>query len=390
MERERPIKILRIITRMNIGGPAWQVSVLIRGLDPDQFESQLISGQVADGEADFVDLRDPELPILRVAALGRSIRFGDDFRALVEIRRIIVAFRPDIVHTHTAKAGLVGRLAAVTSRVPITVHTFHGHTLHSYFKRPSAQILRFIESRLANHTTSLVAVGGRVRDDLLEAGIGRVDQYSVIPPGVDLGSLPNQVSARIALGLPPDRPVVLFVGRLTAVKRPDRLIDAMACVLERLPDTLLVVAGEGDLFDETRLRAKPLGPSVRFLGWRQDLNRVYAAADVAVLTSDNEGMPVSLIEASLSGLPSVTTNVGSAGEVVVDGVTGRVVEATAGSVADALVELLSDEDLRSSMGEAAQEHSGKAYGVGRLIRDHEALYHRLLSERPRGRLGSDG
>ena len=385
MERDRPIRILRIITRMNIGGPAWQVSVLVRGLNPDQFESQLISGQVADGEADFVDLRDPELPILRVAALGRSIRFGDDFRAFAEIRRVGVACRPDIVHTHTGKAGVLGRIAAATSRVPITVHTFHGHTLHSYFKRPSAQILRLIESRLANRTTSLVAVGTRVRDDLLEAGIGRVDQYSVIPPGVDLGSLPDQVSARIALGLPPDRPVVLFVGRLTAVKRPDRLIDAMASVLQRLPEALLVIAGEGDLFDETRLKAEPLGPSVRFLGWQQDLNRVYAAADVAVLTSDNEGMPVSLIEASLSGLPSVTTNVGSASEVVVDGVTGRVVEAKVGSVANALVEILRDKDLRSSMGEAAKKHSERAFGVDRLVSDHEALYLRLLNERPRGR-----
>ena len=385
MERDRPIRILRIITRMNIGGPAWQVSVLVRGLNPDQFESQLISGQVADGEADFVDLRDPELPILRVAALGRSIRFGDDFRAFAEIRRAVVAFRPDIVHTHTGKAGVLGRIAAATSRVPITVHTFHGHTLHSYFKRPSAQILRLIESRLANRTTSLVAVGTRVRDDLLEAGIGRVDQYSVIPPGVDLGSLPDQVSARIALGLPPDRPVVLFVGRLTTVKRPDRLIDAMASVLQRLPKALLVIAGEGDLFDETRLKAEPLGPSVRFLGWQQDLNRVYAAADVAVLTSDNEGMPVSLIEASLSGLPSVTTNVGSASEVVVDGVTGRVVEAKVGSVANALVEILSDKHLRASMGEEAKKHSEQAFGVDRLVGDHEALYHRLLNERPRGR-----
>ena len=385
MERDRPIRILRIITRMNIGGPAWQVSMLVRGLNPDQFESQLISGQVADGEADFVDLRDPELPILRVAALGRSIRFGDDFRAFAEIRRVVVAFRPDIVHTHTGKAGVLGRIVAITSRVPITVHTFHGHTLHSYFKRPSAQILRLIESRLANRTTSLVAVGAKVRDDLLEAGIGRVDQYSVIPPGVDLGSLPDQVSARIALGLPPDRPVVLFVGRLTAVKRPDRLIDAMASVLQRLPEALLVIAGEGDLFDETRLKAEPLGPSVRFLGWQQDLSRVYAAADVAVLTSDNEGMPVSLIEASLSGLPSVTTNVGSAGEVVVNGVTGRVVEAKAGSVANALVEILRDEDLRSSMGEAAKKHSERAFGVDRLVSDHEALYLRLLNERPRGR-----
>jgi len=373
----RPVRILRIIARMNVGGPAWQVSVLTRGLDRDRFESRLIAGDVGEGEADFIELRDPELPVLKIPALGRSVRFGDDLRAFIAIRRAIRDYRPDIVHTHTAKAGVLGRLAAATCRVPARVHTFHGHVLHGYFSRWVTRLVRIVEGLLARQTNSLVTVGSQVRDDLVAAGIGRADQYVVIPPGVALEELSDRVSARTALGLPVDQPVVLFVGRLTAVKRPDRLIEAMVLVLERRSDVVLAIAGEGELLEETRSRAEPLGESVRFLGWQRDVTCLYAAADCMVLTSDNEGMPVTLIEAAMAGVPSVTTDVGSAREVVLDGVTGLVVVPSAAAVADGLLRLL-DKDLRHQMGAAARARAEAEFGTRRLIADHEALYERLL------------
>ena len=374
----RPIRILRIIARMNVGGPAWQVSVLTRGLDEHRFESRLVVGDVGEGEADFIALRDPDLPALKIPALGRSVRFGDDLRAFVAIRRAIRDYRPDIVHTHTAKAGVLGRLAAATCRVPVRVHTFHGHVLHGYFNRWVTRLVRIVEGLLARRTTALVAVGERVRDELLGAGIGRSDQYVVIPPGVALEALPDRVSARTALGLPVDQPVVLFVGRLTAVKRPDRLIEAMVLVLERRSDVVLAIAGEGELLEETRSRAEPLGESVRFLGWQRDIAGLYAAADCMVLTSDNEGMPVTLIEAAMAGVPSVTTDVGSAREVVLDGVTGLVVAPDAAAVADGLVRLL-DNDLRHRMGAAARARAEAEFDTRRLITDHESLYERLVA-----------
>ena len=373
----RPIRILRIIARMNVGGPAWQVSVLTRGLDEHRFESRLVVGDVGEGEADFIALRDPDLPVLKIPALGRSVRFGDDLRAFVAIRRAIRDYRPDIVHTHTAKAGLLGRIAAATCRVPVRVHTFHGHVLHGYFNKWVTRAVRIIEGLLARQTSVLVTVGSQVRDDLIAAGIGRADQYVVIPPGVALGVLPDQVAARRDLDLPINQPVVLFVGRLTAIKRPDRLIEAMDLVLQRRPDVILAIAGEGDLFEETRVLAEPLGPSVRFLSWRRDITCLYAAADCMVLTSDNEGMPVTLIEAAMAGVPSVTTNVGSAREVVLDGVTGLVVAPSAAAVADGLVRLL-DNDLRHRMGAAARARAETEFCTQRLIADHEALYERLL------------
>lgn len=379
------IRILRILARMNVGGPAWQASVLTRGLSDGPFTTRLICGRVGEDEADFIELRDPDLPVRRIESLGRSVRLGGDLWALLAVCREIREFRPHIVHTHTAKAGVLGRIAAILCRVPIRVHTFHGHVLSGYFSPAVTQVVRIVEAALARRSTALVAVGESVRDDLIERGIGRAHQYTVIAPGVSLDRGPGRIEARAVLDLPPDAPVVLFVGRLTRIKRIDRLIESMGPVLRCLPDAVLVLAGEGDQLGRARQQAQALGSSVRFLGWRTDLPTLYAAADVAVLTSDNEGMPVSLIEASLAGLPSVTTDVGSAREVVIEGVTGRVVAVTAGSVADALVEILSDDDLRLRMGEAAREHGEQVFGVGRLVGDHEVLYRRLISGRPAGR-----
>jgi len=375
---EDPIRILRIIARMNVGGPAWQVSVLMSGLNPDRFDSRLVTGEVEEGEADFLELRDPGLEVVHIPALGRSVRFGDDLRAFIAIRRTIRQFRPDVVHTHTAKAGLLGRLAAASCGVPLRVHTFHGHLLHGYFGRVASWLMVQVERILARGTTALVAVGSRVRDDLLEVGIGKAEQYAVIPPGVEPGRVGDRDSSRARLGLPAECPVVLFVGRLTAIKRPDRLIEAFAIVLDHRPDVVLAVAGEGECLQETKRLAQPLGDSVRFLGWQQDISILYAAADCVVITSDSEGMPVTLIEAAMAGVPGVTTDVGSASEVILDGVTGLVVAPAPAPVAEALLHLL-ENGIGSRMGMAARRRAELEFGIDRLVADHQALYDRLLS-----------
>ena len=374
----QPSKVLHIIARMNVGGPAWQVSVLMRGLEGGYFENLLVVGAVGSGEADFLELRDPGLPARRVSGLGKSLRPFNDLRALSSICWVMRQYRPDIVHTHTAKAGFLGRVAAVVCRIPLRVHTYHGHVLQGYFKPPVLRLVVIAERLLAVASTALVAVGERVRDDLLDAGIGRLDQYTVIPPGVEIGHLIERSSARSHLGLPAGAPVIVFVGRLTRIKRPDRLVATMTLVLERLPDAILVIAGEGERLEETQRYAEPLGDSVRFLGWRSDLSTVYAAADCAVLTSDNEGMPVTLLEAAAAGVPSVTTAVGSASEVVIDGVTGFVVEPDASALAEALVRLLADES-RAEMGAEARRHAESMFTTQRLVDDHRLLYERLLA-----------
>ena len=372
------IRVLRIIARMNVGGPAWQTSVLTRGLGDYGFETRLLAGQLADGEADFVALRDPDLEVVSIAGLGRPIRLGGDLRAFWSVYREIRRFSPMIVHTHTAKAGVIGRVAAVAARVPIRVHTFHGHVLHGYFSPLTTRLLIMVERVLARHTTALVAVGQRVGEELVAAGIGTADKFTAIAPGVgSAGTVLDRADARAAHDLPATSPVVLFIGRLTSVKRPDRLLAAFEQVVAKVPDATLVVAGQGDLLEEIRSDAQRLGESVRFVGWRPDVASLYAASDVVVISSDNEGMPVTLIEAAMAGVPGVTTDVGSASEVVEDQVTGLVVPTDPEAIAEALIDLLSDPGRRLDMGCAAELRARQRFSSERLVADHAALYRRL-------------
>jgi glycosyltransferase involved in cell wall biosynthesis len=283
------------------------------------------------------------------------------------------------VHTHTAKAGVLGRSAAVLGRCPRRVHTFHGHLLHGYFSPRVTKAVVVTERAFARHTTKLVAVGRQVRDDLLAAGIGREDQYLVVPPGVRLPPAPTRQQARLDLGLPTDAPVVAFVARLTRVKRPDRFGEVVRRVSALRPDTVFLVAGEGDCLPDLRTQLTSLGGQVRFLGWRSDMERIYTAADVTVLTSDNEGMPVSLIEAASVGCPAVATDVGSVREVVHDGESGFVVAPRVDALTAALVRIIDEPDLRDRMGNAAARVAHDHFSRDRLVSDTATLYEGLAS-----------
>jgi glycosyltransferase involved in cell wall biosynthesis len=231
-----------------------------------------------------------------------------------------------------------------------------------------------LERRLARRSDDLVAVGSRVRDELLAAGIGTQEQYTVLPPGVPDEGVGDVDVARRSLGLPASLPVVAFIGRLSAVKRPDRFVAAAEILAERHPDAIFLVVGDGE--QRTRLEALPKRADVRFLGWRGDVATVHAAADLVVVTSDNEGMPVSLIEAAMAGRACVTTDVGSAGEVVLDGRTGRVVPREPAALADAIAELLIDPELRRALGAAAREHALATFSQRAVVERLTDVYRR--------------
>lgn len=377
----RPLRVLRVIARMNVGGPALQVTALADDLDPDRFEQRLLIGDVEEGEADYLALRAPHVEATRIPGLGRSPRATGDARALAALVREMRTFRPDIVHTHTAKAGVLGRSAAILGGARTRVHTFHGHLLHGYFSPRVTKAVVATERAFARRTTRLIAVGSAVRDELLAAGIGRPEQYSVVPPGVRLPDPPTRAEARATLGLPPDAPVVAFVARLTQVKRPDRFADAALRLAGDIPAAVFVVAGEGELLDDLRARLAPLGERARLVGWRPDVEVVYAAADVTVLTSDNEGMPVSLIEAATVGCPAVTTRVGAAGEVVLDGETGFVTALDAPAIADATARILTDPSVRDRFAVRAAEHAATHFSADRLVADIAGIYEDLAREK---------
>ena len=369
--------MLRVIARLNVGGPALQAVVLSEGLDPCRFEQCIVAGSVAGDEGDFVSLRAPTLRVVHVPGLGRALRPVDDARAWATLVAVMRRFNPHVVHTHTAKAGALGRLAAWCCGVPATVHTFHGHLLHGYFGPTGRPRSVSAERMLARPATRLVAVGNRVKQDLLTAGIGRPEQFRVVPPGATLGPLPTVRAARQVLGLRAEAVVVALVARLTKVKRPERFVEMAGALARTHPDAVFVVAGDGELATPLRTMAERLRVPVRFLGWRSDIETVYAAADVVALTSDNEGMPVSLIEASLAGRPCVTTDVGGASEVVADGRTGMVTEPDALALSAAVGRLSSDPQLRRSMGVAAQAYASRRFGGRRLVSDIDAMYAEL-------------
>lgn len=372
----RPVRVVEVIARMNVGGPAILLASMQQRLDPASFDVRLLTGYCADDEADYLETMAPHVPVERIDGLGRSIRPGSDVAKVRLLAERFRQLRPDIIHTHTAKAGVVGRVAAKLARVDARlVHSYHGHLLHGYFSPTKTKGVVAIERTLARVTDRLVAVAPGVRDDLLAAHVGRAGQYRVIGPGVELLPLPGREEARTALGLPRDAPVVSMIGRLTGIKRPDRFAEAAALVHARRSDVVFAVAGAGDR--ESDLRSRVSGLPVTLLGWRSDVETVLAASDVVVLTSDNEGTPLSLIQAGLAGLPVVATDVGAVRDVVEDGVTGILCDADSLAVADAICRILDDPVAAGHMGGTAQRLMAERFSMASMIRAHEALYEEL-------------
>lgn len=364
---------------MNVGGPAIQVSGLMRGLPPDIFEQRLVTGYCNDAESDYLETQDPELEAVRLAGLGRAIRPLDDAAVLGKVLSEIRRFRPHIVHTHTAKAGAIGRVAVKLSgsRAKV-IHTYHGHLLHGYFNAAKTQAVIQTERILSHLSTRLVTVGQSTRDDLLAAGIGRPQQYSVIPPGLRIGELPTKRHARHILGLPESGPTISFIGRVTKIKRPDRFLDVASRVGRERPDAHFVVVGDGELLPELRREAQHTIKSCHFLGTQSDIETCLAASDAVVLTSDNEGTPISLIEAGMAGLPVVASDVGSVREVVEDGVTGWLASPTTTAISEALLELLRDRNEAERRGRSAQQFTQAKFGYSRFIQNYQGLYEEII------------
>lgn len=376
------IRVMRIIARMNVGGPAVQVSGLMRGFDSTRFDQRLVTGYCAADESDYLETVATDIIATRISGLGRSISPRADLMAFVQVVREIRSFRPDIVHTHTAKAGVIGRIASLVSgHRSIRVHTYHGHLLHGYFGRYKTFLVITIEKFLAYFTTKLLAVGRKVMEDLLAVGIGRREKFAVMPPGLHLPDLPSRDEACTKLGLDPSLRYCSFIGRITKIKRPDRFLDVVAELHSQGSDLHFIVAGAGDLLDYCKERIVKENLPVDLLGWREDVETVLAASDLVLLTSDNEGTPLSLIQAGMAHLPVVATNVGSINEIVLDGETGFLTDLSITTLAEAVKRLSLSDSLKKEMGSRAHEYTIQRYGVERLVKDHQQLYEELLSDR---------
>jgi glycosyltransferase involved in cell wall biosynthesis len=373
---------MRIIARMNVGGPAVQVSGLMRRLNASQFDHRLYTGFCADDEADYLDTAAKDINALRLEGFGRRVSLGGDLKAFLSLVREIRSFKPHVIHTHTAKAGFLGRLASIVSFHPsIRIHTFHGHLLNGYFSSFKRSLVVLAERILAVSTHQLLAVGDKVRQDLLIAGIGQSEKFGLMPPGLEIEELPNKKDSQEFYGLSNQSIQFAFIGRVTQIKRPDRFLDVVSEIKKRGVAVEFFIAGDGELLEKCRERIAREVLPVKVLGWQTNIEQVLSAADVVILTSDNEGTPLSLIQGGMAGLPVVTTRVGSVPEVVLDGITGIITNLNVLEIADAIEVLANNPELRAQMGVSAQEFTLANFGVKRLVNDHENLYKKLIANR---------
>ena len=391
MRVDEPTRVLRIIARLNVGGPSLHVAYLSAGLAERGYETRLVAGRVSEGEGsmEYVARELGVRPVM-MPQLQRDIGPLADTASVLALRRMIREFRPHILHTHTAKAGAVGRVAAVLSgdaRPQATVHTFHGHVLHGYFGKRTTGIFTAIERRLAMSTDALIAVSPEVREDLVRLGVAPRDRIRVIRLGLDLErrtAAPEGAREveRAAIGVPPNRFLIGWLGRMTEIKRVDVLLDAFARLRAWDVDADLVLIGDGPLRDELQRYAAELGIDERthFVGYRDEVGSVYAALDAVALSSANEGTPVSVIEALAAGVPAVATDVGGVSDVVRDGVGGYLVpERDADALADRLRVLAVDSALRRQLGEGGARWVRDRYSVRQLIDEIDTLYRSLLA-----------
>jgi glycosyltransferase involved in cell wall biosynthesis len=390
---DQPVKVLRVIARLNVGGPALHVAYLTAGLAERGYDTTLVAGTLARGEESMASVAEERgVKIEVLDDLHREIAPWRDARAILRLALLIRRERPTILHTHTAKAGAVGRIAALLSgnaRPPIVVHTFHGHVLRGYFNPLLTLAFRTLERWLARATTVLVAVSPEVRDDLVRLGIAPASKFVVVRLGIELDERIGadehaRFETRRMIGLAPDAFVVGWVGRMTAVKRTDDVVRALRRLVDRGVDAYLCLVGDGPDRGHLERYAHELGVIKRclFVGYQDDVARYYNAFDVLILPSVNEGTPVSVIEALAAERPAVATRVGGVPDVVRDGVDGFLVDpGDADALAARLAELAADPERRVRMGAEGRSHVLERYAVARLVDDVDRLYRELLEDR---------
>lgn len=386
---DRPIRVARVIARLNVGGPARHTVLLAAGLDPRRFSTTLITGRVEPAEGDFAFLAAERgiAPVV-IPELRRALHPGRDLAALVKLVRLFRSLAPDIVHTHTAKAGALGRVAARICRVPIIIHTFHGHVLDGYFSPPVTRLFLAVERGLARRSTRIVVLGPRLRAAMLALGIGRPEQYAVVPLGLELDRFravrPDPRTLREALGVPADAPLLGSIGRLASIKDHPTLFRALAALPTGPAPPHLAVVGDGECRGalERLAGSLGLGARVHFLGWRHDLEAILAGCDVVISSSRNEGTPVALIEAMAAGVPVLATAVGGVGDLVADGETGWLVPpADPEAMAARLRLLLADRSRAEDIAARARDGVFDRHDAPGLIRRMEALYAEVMEEK---------
>ena len=391
MNKKYPkIKILRIISRLNIGGPSIHVINLNKGLDKKVFQSLLLCGNISDGEKSmYNEAKKSGIKLISIPELTNEHSLNlKDLKALLKIYLIIKKYKPDIVHTHTAKAGLIGRIAAHLALTPKIVHTYHGHVLHSYFSRPKTYLLRFMEKLLALISDSLIVVSDKIKTELISYKISKPSKFNIIKLGFNLDPFLNNTllkdNLKKELSLPNDSNLIGIVGRIVPIKNHKLFIEAAAKVVAQKENTYFLIVGDGPLRKNIEKLSYELNinKNTIFTGWRNDLPLIYASLDILVCSSNNEGTSVSVIEGMASGCPVITTRVGGHPDIISDGNNGYLIEPqNIDSLTKKMLQILNNPKQSAHLKENARLDAKNNFSLENLINNIENHYDDLLVDK---------
>ncbi|MDX2161514.1 MAG: glycosyltransferase family 4 protein [bacterium] len=387
----KPIRIVRVIARLNIGGPAIHVTLLTEKLTTPAYESVLLSGSVGADEGDMAYYAAQHGVTPRILPeLGRELNPVRDLITVYKVYRLLRELKPDIVHTHTAKAGFVGRIAAKLAGVPVIVHTFHGHTFRGYFNPLLTRVFILIERFTARLSDTVITLTEGLRRELAdEFRIARRSRITVLPLGLDLerfARIPrHEGNFRAQHGIPADAPLIGVVGRLVPVKNHALFLNAAARIRQAMPAARFMLVGDGELRSalEAQIAALGLADAVVITGWIEDVAPIYSDLDLLVISSVNEGTPVTVIEGLAAGLPVVATAVGGLPDLLDQGQFGVLVPSEhVEALADAILKAVRQPPKAAAIA-AAQAAMVDRYGIDRLVTDMDSLYRGLLAKKGR-------
>jgi glycosyltransferase involved in cell wall biosynthesis len=368
------MKVLQIITRMNQGGTARWLTTLESGLHDKGIENSIAAGGVQMGEVE--DQHFAQISSIRLKHLGRAVSPLKDLKAFFELRSLIKAYQPDLVNTHTSKAGTLGRIAVSTilRNKPIIIHTYHGHLLYGYFKPWKVYLVVRVEKFLAKFTQVLIVSGEKVKNELIEAGIGKPAQYTVLNPGIDTPKFITRVEARTILGIETNSFVIGWLGRITKIKRPELFLD----LAKKNPKFIFLMGGDGEMLNEIKNQSPR---NLLTVGWSNP-ELIWGASDIAILTSENEAQPISLVEAGSAGLPLIAFNVGSINGVIANNENGYLVT-TMDEMSQAINSLYDSGVIREMFGAAGKRKMMTEFGVEGFINSHIKVYKESIKNFPK-------
>jgi glycosyltransferase involved in cell wall biosynthesis len=375
------VKIVTVVSRMNVGGVASLLIGYMENLDKNKFEHVLITGNCEDNETDLLKQTNFEGKVIYLQNLKRSVGVFKDLITFIEMRKILKSLSPDIVHTHTAKAGLIGRLSALSLRnKPLIIHTYHGHLLYGYFSALISFLIVTIERVLAWGTNLLIADSMQVKIDLLNYGVGKEKNWQVVSPGIRKLPYIESDVARNELGISKDANLICWIGRFTNIKNPMLAAQSFSTLKNKTNKKFtMIMVGDGELFTSVQEYISNNKLDIKLVGWKTNVSNFLAASDILLLTSKNEGFGMVIAEAGWYGKPTISTKVGGVTEFISNGETGVLIDSNEDDISDAISLLFEDRSLMNKIGANAKKQTNNLFTSEIFTKKHEEIYLKILN-----------